>query len=82
MAGHEVYCVAAEGAERPLGEILEELLEEAIKAEGYEDKGGLSGRRCTWRLSKDDDGAAESASITTQRQMLRSYCGGARIRRI
>lgn len=25
------------------------------------------------RLSKDDDGAAESASITTQRQMLRSY---------
>ena len=43
MAGHVVYCVAAEGAERPLGEILEELLEEAIKAEGYEDKGGLSG---------------------------------------
>ena len=30
MAGHEVYCVAAEGAERSLGEILEELLEEAI----------------------------------------------------
>ena len=25
------------------------------------------------RLSKDDDGAAESASITTQRQLLRSY---------
>ena len=25
------------------------------------------------RLSKDDDGAAESASITTQRKMLRSY---------
>lgn len=43
MAGHEAYCVAAEGAEKPLGEILEELLEEAIKAEGYEDKGGLSG---------------------------------------
>ena len=36
------------------------------------------------RLSKDDDGAAESASITTQRQMLRSYAAerGARIRRI
>lgn len=47
MAGHEVYCVAAEGAERPLGEILEELLEEAIKAEGYDGEGGLSGRRCT-----------------------------------
>lgn len=43
MEGHEVYSVAAEGAERPLGEILEELLEEAIKAEGYEGKGGLSG---------------------------------------
>ncbi len=43
MEGHEVYSVAAEGTERPLGEILEELLEEAIKAEGYEDKGGLSG---------------------------------------
>jgi len=25
------------------------------------------------RLSKDDDGAAESASIITQRKMLRSY---------
>ena len=25
------------------------------------------------RLSRDDDGAAESASITTQRKMLRSY---------
>ena len=25
------------------------------------------------RLSKDDDGAAESASIITQRQLLRSY---------
>ena len=43
MAGHEVYCVAAEGAERPLDEILEELLEEAIKAEGYDGEGGLSG---------------------------------------
>lgn len=43
MAGHEVYFVAAEGAEKPLGEILEELLEEAIKAEGYDGEGGLSG---------------------------------------
>ena len=43
MAGHEVYYVAAEGGERPLGEILEELLEEAIKAEGYDGEGGLSG---------------------------------------
>ena len=25
------------------------------------------------RLSKDDDGTSESASITTQRKMLRSY---------
>ena len=25
------------------------------------------------RLSKDDDGAVESASIVTQRKMLRSY---------
>ena len=43
MAGQEGYWVAAEGAERPLGESVEERLEEAIKAEGYEDKGGLSG---------------------------------------
>ena len=43
MAGHEVYCVAAEGANMPLGEIVEELLEEALKAEGHEDKGGLAG---------------------------------------
>lgn len=44
MAGHEVYLAAAERAEeRPLGEILEELLEEAIKAERYEGKGGIQG---------------------------------------
>ena len=47
MAGHEVYCVAAEGAERPLGEILEELLEEAIKARGGMRTRADIGRRCT-----------------------------------
>ena len=26
------------------------------------------------RLSKDDEGAGESASITTQRKMLSAYC--------